>query len=550
MTSIIIIRRPVFRLLTVLALFMCPLGWGDMLTDLTQWEEGKSMWSSSARRDKDGRPIPTRNGDCINKIKPGKTYVLADLQGPGVIRHIWITIYSEDYSWARKGWSPDGTANPQEVLLRMYWDGRDKPDVEAPLGDFFASGFGRNMEVISLPVVVEDGDSYNCYWQMPFRKAARIEVVNQSEKPIKLLYYNVDWVAKKKLPKNTMYFCAQYRQEYPVQGEQEYTILEAEGNGYYVGTVLSVRTRSPGWFGEGDARIIVDGDMDNILWGTGTEDYFLSAWGLKECSTPYFGVPYLNQGARDSGQMTCSYRWHIRDPLVFNKSIKVAIETLSWLTADENEEANPRYFGQRRDDYSSVAFWYQMGPSKKFAKATTAKERKLPSLDKIVLFAPDFAADKYHAKGDLNVQKKIRNILPHITYTPEDPENAWMEFPFEVKKKEPLRLVLVLSRNHDRGIWQPYLNGVKLRKPIDLHKDERSLYEYHIMDFWPEPGIYTLRLECKGMNKYSGGYRLGIDSIRLQGRLPRVEKFGLLKDHDWKKEQILYQRARPGKEKE
>ena len=104
---------------------------------------------------------------------------------------------------------------PQEMLLRIYWDGREKPDVEAPVGDFFANCFGKRMEVVSVPVIVEDADSYNCFWHMPFRKSARIEIVNQSKKPIRKLYNNVDWIKKKSLPENTMYFCAQYRQEYP-----------------------------------------------------------------------------------------------------------------------------------------------------------------------------------------------------------------------------------------------------------------------------------------------------------------------------------------------
>ena len=324
------------------------------------------------------------NLDRPDRIEAGETYVMADLKGPGVITHIWLTFLQEPHFWVT-----DGAANGQEMLLRIYWDGREKPDVEAPVGDFFACCFGKRMEVISVPVIVEDGDSYNCFWHMPFRKSARIEIVNQSKKPIRKLYNNVDWIKKKSLPDNTMYFCAQYRQEYPAQNGKDYLVLDAEGNGYYVGTVYAVRTRSPAWFGEGDEKIYIDGEEKPSIRGTGTEDYFLSAWGLKKNSTPYFGVPYLNQLGGIVGQMTCSYRWHIHDPLVFNTGIRVTFETFGWMSPDENKEHKAHSWNEREDDFSSVAFWYQMGPTKKFTEIPSAAERKLPSLERVLVWGKD-----------------------------------------------------------------------------------------------------------------------------------------------------------------
>ena len=140
-----------------------------------------------------------------------------------MITHIWITFLGPE----PQNWAKQGSANHQEMLLRMYWDGNARPAVEAPVGDFFANCFGKRSEVISLPVIVEDADSYNCFWHMPFRKSARIEIVNQSDKPISLLYYNIDWIKKDKLPKDTPYFYAQYRQEYPAAARQG---LRAAGN--------------------------------------------------------------------------------------------------------------------------------------------------------------------------------------------------------------------------------------------------------------------------------------------------------------------------------
>src|SRR4029453_6950880 len=135
----------------------------------------------------------------------------------------------------------------------------------------FPNWFGGGGGGASLPIIVEDADSYNCFWPMPFRKSARIEIVNQSEKPVSLLYYNVDWIKKDDLPADTPYFYAQYRQEYPAQHGRDYLVLETQGKGHYVGTVLSVRTRSPAWFGEGDEKIYIDGEAEPSIWGTGTE---------------------------------------------------------------------------------------------------------------------------------------------------------------------------------------------------------------------------------------------------------------------------------------
>ena len=477
------------------------------------------------------------NKDRPDRIEAGQTHVLADLKGPGVITHIWMTFLHEPHFWVT-----DGAANHQEMLLRIYWDGREKPDVEAPVGDFFGCCFGKRMELISYPVVVEDGDSYNCFWHMPFRESARIEVVNQSTKPIRKLYNNIDWIKKESLPENTMYFCAQYRQEYPARNGKDYLVLDAKGKGYYVGTVYAVRTRSPAWFGEGDEKIYIDGEKKPSIRGTGTEDYFLSAWGLKKNSTPYFGVPYLNQPDRIVGQMTCSYRWHIHDPLVFNSGIRVTFETFGWMSADENKEHKAHSWNEREDDFTSVAFWYQTGPTKKFTEVPPAAERRLPSLERILVWGKNQMDARYHGAGPVRVQEGALYLESggQLLFKPESVKEGWLEIPFKVKEKEPLRLILELTRSYDFGMYQPYLNGVKLGEPLDLYRAETDLWEFHLMDFWPDPGAYTLRLECVGKNKDSTGHYIGLNALRLRERRPRVKAFGYDKDKDWRKEQIIY----------
>ena len=299
--------------------------------------------------------------------------------------------------------------------MRIYWDGNPRPAVEAPLGDFFASCFGQRREVVSLPVVVDDGDAYNCFWQMPFRKSARIEIVNQSEKPISLLYYNIDWIKKTKLPKDTPYFYAQYRQEYPVEHGKDYVLLDTKGKGHYVGTVLAVRTRSPSWFGEGDEKIYIDGEAKASIWGTGTEDYFLCAWGLKQTSTPYFGVPYFDQWGIVGGH-TSAYRWHLNDPIVFNKGIKVTFEHFGWISPDENPDRKTMSWNEREDDYSSVAFWYQTGQPTFTARAPHARERTLPSLERVTAYARDFADAQHHGAGEVTPQRLDLYAGPQLLY--------------------------------------------------------------------------------------------------------------------------------------
>ncbi|MCK4772527.1 MAG: DUF2961 domain-containing protein [Candidatus Latescibacteria bacterium] len=513
------------------------LSLGQSLMDLTRWEEGRSMRATSNVWVEEDMYDVRNNQDRLDRIEAGETFVLADLPGPGVITHIWMTFLHEPHRWAT-----DGAANHQELLLRIYWDGREKPDIEAPVGEFFANCFGKRMEVISLPVIVEDGDSYNCFWKMPFHTSARIEIVNQSPKPLRKLYYNIDWVKKESLPEDTMYFCAQYRQEYPTRNGEDYLVLDTGGKGYYVGTVLAVRSRSPAWFGEGDEKIYIDGEERPSIRGTGTEDYFLSAWGLKTNSTPYFGVPYLNQHDRIVGQMTCSYRWHIHDPLVFSKGIRVTFETFGWMSADENAQNRAHSWNEREDDYSSVAFWYQMGPTRKFCETPPASERRLPSLERVLVWGRDYVDDPFHGRGEARVQQGARYLESdgQLFFKPDSKEEGWAEFFFEVEEKEPLRLVLELTRSYDYGIYQPVLNGVKLGEPIDLYRPGTDLWEFHIIDFWPEPGPYTLRLECVGKNQNSSNYYLGVNAVRLRERRPRVREFGYDKNKDWRVEQILY----------
>ncbi|HBO45597.1 MAG TPA: hypothetical protein DD670_17055 [Planctomycetaceae bacterium] len=519
----------------VLALaYSARIVWANDLSDLAKAQEGRSMRSTSTAVDAQGNYLSS-NRDCF-RVMPGETKVVLDAKGPGVVTHMWFTFLSP----SPETWAPKGSANHQEMLLRIYYDGSDRPGVESPLGDFFANCFGRRSEVISVPVVVEDGDSYNCFWQMPFQKSIRIEVVNQSkDKNINLLYYNIDWIKRDSLPKDTPYFYAQYRQEYPVKQGQDYVILDTKGKGHYVGTVLAVRTRSPSWFGEGDEKIYVDGEEKPSIWGTGTEDYFLSAWGLKTTSTPYFGTVYFDQWGIIGGH-TSAYRWHIHDPIVFNESLKVTMEHWGWLPVDENPNQKCINWNEREDDYSSVAFWYQTGTPTFEARASEAAQRALPSLD-INFPMGRMAPQLSHGVGESRDQRNL-GFYPdgQVFYQPGQGTGAWIELPFTVTEKEPRRLVLSVTQAPDYGTYQAYLNGVKVGRPFDLYRKDVRDWEWHLLDFWPEPGDYTLRLECVGKNHLSTGYSLGVEAVRLRERRPCVKEWGFEKSLDWREKPGLH----------
>ncbi len=318
-------------------------GIGGALDDLTQLKEGRGMRASTS-----AEAWETSNADAP-PIEPGETLVLADLKGPGVIGHIWNTVASYEEGHSRL------------LMLRMYWDGETTPSVECPLGDFFAMGHGINLPVDSLPVrVTAEGKARNCYWSMPFAKSAKITVTNEGKMRVGAFYSYVDWRTLPKLPKNTAYFHAMYRQEFPTAIGKRYLLADIEGRGHYVGTVLSVYHRSGSWFGEGDDFFFVDGEEKPGLRGTGTEDYFCDAWGFRQQSGPYYGAP-LYEGGK-TGARASVYRWHITDPIVFQKSLRAEIEHVGPIV-DQNDKVLQGY-GERIDDFSSVAYWYQSEPHK------------------------------------------------------------------------------------------------------------------------------------------------------------------------------------------
>ncbi len=478
------------------------------LADLLTMSSDRSMRVSSA--------APQRSSNRDNRrIEPGGTLTLADIDGPGVISHIWITFPDPAPGWLGR----DGNANHSQLVLRMYWDGAAEPAVEAPLGDFFAAGFGQRAEVLSLPVLVQGGDAYNCFWPMPFHNSARIEIENQSTLPLNALYFQIDYVKKTSLPPDTPYFCAQYRQEFPTQSGRDYLILDATGRGHYVGTVLSVRSRSPEWFGEGDEKFYIDGETTPSIQGTGTEDYALNAWGMAIGTYPCFGVSLLQGEWGAVGYTTTIYRWHVPDPVHFNKSLRVEIEDAGWISTDELAEGVNRGFVERNDDFASVAFWYQVGKPKLFAQFPSAEDRVLPNIDRVIEGRALLSTARSENVNPLHLQSGFPWTGDGQLFIDNmHGEGAWVEIDFDITSEELRQLTIRFTKSYDFGRYRILLDGKEVRSSVDFYSPNVTLDEINLgSDNWTA-GKHTIRLECLGSSVESTGAKLGVDSVRLRQR--------------------------------
>ncbi|MBK7404013.1 MAG: DUF2961 domain-containing protein [Phycisphaerales bacterium] len=449
-------------------------------------------------------------------IKPGETYTLAELEGPGKITHIWFTFPEAAASWISGG----GSAAPDEIVLRMYWDGSEQPAVETPLGDFFACGFGQRAPVRSVPVQVQGGDSYNCFWPMPFFRSARITVTNESERVLAALYYQIDYTKEASLPKDSAYFCAQYRQEFPTVMGHDYLVADIEapeGGGQYVGTVMSVRSRSPQWFGEGDDKFYVDGDTSPTLWGTGTEDYFENAWGMQEDTFPYFGVSRCDGWLAELGDTGTMYRWHIADPIRFRKTLRFEIEHKGWISADETTTGKINGHVEREDDFATVAFWYQRGQPKRFATLPPAGDRKLPEID-LVIQGRELLAVAETEGGAVSLQGGAAWTGDGQLFFDGQGVGSSVEFAFTIPEGQPRNLVLPLTHSYDFGIYQIYLDGEKYGNPVDCYGKDIKVVQQRFGELATPAGEHKIRLECVGINPNSQGYKVGIDCVRLRQR--------------------------------
>lgn len=313
---------------------------------------------------------PGRKGRAWITLPQGKITPLAEIEGTGTIRHIWITFLDQ---------TEKGKQVLRDLVLRMYWDGEENPSVEVPIGDFFCNGHAMRCNINSLPITVNPTGGMNCYFPMSFRSSARITIENQHPGDLSFVYYQITYSLVSQLPDNIAYFHAQWRREDPTVIGRDYTIVDGiKGKGNYVGTFLTWVAIAHYWWGEGEAKFYMDGDKDYpTICGTGTEDYAGGAWcfGQTYC-TPFAGYPLdykQEKGPEWNGAPLHSmYRWHILDPIHFEESLRVTIQQLGY---------DGRDLFERSDDVSSVAYWYQTEPHNPFPEFPPVEARRARPLE-------------------------------------------------------------------------------------------------------------------------------------------------------------------------
>ncbi|MCA9437155.1 MAG: DUF2961 domain-containing protein [Candidatus Omnitrophica bacterium] len=353
------------------------------LATLSRIESMRSLRASSYDR-------TGGNTDNVISFAPGEVHTMLETEGPGRINHLWLTLANFPYHHTVL----------RDLAILIYWEGSDVPSVEVPLGDFFCQGHQMFYPMESNPVTVGiNPRAFNCYWPMPFHKHAKIQIKNIGERGIRRIYYNIDYELGE-IDDSEGLFHALFRREprrkgQPLEhnqhGENNYVVLDTQGRGQYVGTFMAIDSKPGGWWGEGDEMIFIDGEEKPSIVGTGTEDYFGNAWGFTHAfSYPFYGAPFL-RNVSNGNKQTCMYRWHIADPIRFQKSIRVTLET----TFDAEIE----------NDFSSLAYWYQDHPIEQRPELPTGEDLNAPLYD-----MPEREADRNVDGTEFEIQLRRKGV--------------------------------------------------------------------------------------------------------------------------------------------
>jgi len=413
------------------------------------------------------------------RVNAGETATLMDVDGPGVIQHIWMV---EGLSRAH--------------VLRFYWDGEETPSIEAPAPDFFAVGHEMVARVNSAAVVVNPRNAMNCYWPMPFRRHVRVTLTNEAGSDLELVAYQITY-ALMALPESAAYLHAQWRRA-TTDEANPYVILDGvRGQGRYVGTFLAWTQLRTGWFGEGEIKFYLDGDQEfPTICGTGTEDYFCGSYGFPETySTPYAGTVLASD---ENGTPPCYwslYRWHIPDPICFREDLRVTIQALGW-------GPDGKYM-RMADDIASVAYWYQAEPHAAFPPlpAPDARRRyERPPL--VVEGALEGEALEVISCTGGKVEPQDLRFAPwgwsgasHLFWLDGKPGDV-LRLRLPVAEEGTYSVAVQLTKAFDYGIVQLSLDGKVLGEPIDLYAPDAA------------PGG---QLELGGHQLTAGDHELGVE---------------------------------------
>ena len=544
---------PFLFLITVSLLWSAPalLGAGG-LDDLAKPQSGRSMRATSTMRQGEVRrgggerkldPKADPKGDLEEasnfdnfRVPPGETHVLLDAQGPGVITHIWITFLGPE----RQAWAQQGSANHQEMLLRMYWDGRARPAVEAPVGissptasDCAArSSASRWWSRTPTPTIV----SGTCRFGNRRGSKSSTRATSRSASFTTTSIGSRRSPCPRTRPTSTPSIARSTRPE----NGKDYVVLETTGKGHYVGTVLAVRTRSPAWFGEGDEKIYIDGEAKPSIWGTGHRRLLPFGVGAEDHQHAVLRRAVL----RSMGH--CG-RQDQRLPMAYPRSAGVQHRHQSHLRAlrldfarreprqqvNQLERARGRLRQRRVLVSDRRTDFHRPRPARPGAS--------LPNLERVMVYARDFADAAHHGAGEATPQDLDFYEGAQLLYRATQADGAWIEVPFEIAKKEPLRLLLNATKSYDFGRYQALLNGVKIGAPSTSTTPRLPAKRSTCSISGLTRAVTRSGSNASARTPRPRAITVGLESVRLRERRPRVAEFGHDKDKDWRKEQALYQ---------
>ena len=276
-----------------------------------------------------------RKGSPSRSLKPGDEVQLCDIEGPGVIRHIWIT-------------TRPIPVNLRSLVVRAYWEGQEHPSIESPLGDFMGFAHGKVESYQSAVHSLGQSAGMNIWLPMPFLKRARFTLTNEGKKDASL-FYQIDYTISDELPSDAGRLHVCFRRENPTTLKQDFVILpKRTGKGRFIGAVIGIRSLKPGWWGEGEIKVFMDGDTEfPTICGTGSEDYVGLSWGIQQTPFMYNGCSLNYKG------FVSMYRWHLPDPIFWEKECRITIQQIGWKDG----------LAERSDDWCAATFWYEPVPS-------------------------------------------------------------------------------------------------------------------------------------------------------------------------------------------
>ncbi len=277
-----------------------------------------------------------RKGAPSITLKAGQEVQLCDIEGPGTIRHIWMT-------------GPRSPVSLRSVVIRAWWDGQTHPSIECPIGDFMGFTHGKVMPYFSAVHSLGSNAGMNIWLPMPFAKRAKITLTNEGKQNT-ALFYQIDYTIHDSLPTDVGRLHVLFRRENPTTEKRDFELLpQRTGKGRYVGALIGIRNLHPKhWWGEGEIKIYMDGDKEfPTIVGTGSEDYVGLSYGMQQ-------TPYLYNGCNlDQNNFVSMYRWHLPDPIYWQKEARITIQQIAW----------QKGLAETQDDWSTATFWYEPVPS-------------------------------------------------------------------------------------------------------------------------------------------------------------------------------------------